>query len=166
MKLYELSTVFSELQRELEDGEPDQVPAALEKVESVNMLFEDKCKEIAGAIRNMEEDAKSIEQAADNMYRRAKAIKARVGAMKEYLRTNMERCKVHRIECTFFKIVLKDNPPKVTVTNEALVPTEYMRQPEPPPKEVDKKRILEDFRKDGVIPDGVEITQGNHVEIK
>lgn len=163
MKLYELSTIFAHLQSEIEEGEPDATANAVAKIDLIEGAFEDKAKQIAFIIKNMDAMADAVSHEAEAMAAREKSIKARVASIKEYLRSNMERCNVKKIECPQFKITLVNNPPKVNIIGT--VPQEYMRQPEPPPPEVDKKKILEDW-KQGVVIDGVEITQGNRIQIK
>jgi hypothetical protein len=163
MKLYELSTIYSHLQAEIEDGEPDAVATALAKIDTIADVFEDKAKQIGFLIKNLQAFETAVEAEAEAMAARAKATKARVASIKEYLRCNMASAGVKKIECSQFKIALRDNPPKVNIVGQ--VPAEYMRQPEPPPPEPDKKKILEDW-KQGVVIDGVEVTIGNRVEIK
>jgi hypothetical protein len=161
--LYELSTIFASLQAEIEEGEPEAVATALAKIDTIAGAFDDKAKQVGFLIKNLQAFENAVETEAEAMAARAKATKARVASIKEYLRSNMERTGTKKIECPQFKITLRDNPPKVNIVGD--VPAEYMRQPEPPPPEPDKKKILEDW-KEGVVIDGVEITIGNRVEIK
>jgi hypothetical protein len=160
MKLYELSTIYANLQTEIEEDNPEQ---ALAKIGSIEGAFNDKAQQVGFIIKNMEAMADAVSNEAAAMSAREKAIKTRVAAIKEYLRSNMERAGVKSIECPQFKISLVNNPPKVNIVGS--VPEEYLRTPEPPPPEPDKKKILEDW-KQGVVIDGVEITQGNRVQIK
>ena len=163
MKLYELSTIYAHLQTEIEEGEPDAAATALAKIDLIGDAFEEKGKQMGFVIRNMEAFADAVQAEADHMAARAKAAKNRVASVKEYLRSNMTAAGIKKIECPQFKITLIDNPPKVNIVGE--VPLEYTRQPEPPPREADKKKILEDWKR-GVVIDGVEVTIGNRVAIR
>jgi hypothetical protein len=164
MKLYELSSTFNRLQEEIESGDDSLVGTALAKIDIIEMAFQDKCQQVAFLIKNMDAMAEAVSKEAEAMSAREKSIKARIATVKEYLRSNMERCAVKSIECPQFKITLKLNPPKVNIVGD--VPAEYLRPPPPPPApEPDKKKIIDDW-KQGVVIEGAEITQGNRVEIK
>jgi Siphovirus Gp157 len=164
MKLYELSTMYSALQADIEEGEPEAIDRALAKIDAIADAFEDKAKQVGFLIKNLQAFETAVEAEAEAMAARAKATKARVASIKEYLRSNMERTGVKKIECPQFKITLRENPPKVTIVGT--VPAEYMKEPTPPPEpEPDKRKIIEDW-KQGVVIDGVEITVGNRVEIR
>ena len=49
--------------------------------------------------------------------------------------------------------------------DESQIPAEYMVQAPAPPPAPDKKKMIDDW-KVGVVIDGVEIVQGNRVEIR
>ncbi len=165
MKLYEISTIFANLQAEIEDGDPDQATHALAKIDAIEGAFTDKAQQIGFVVKNMEAMADAVSKEAEAMAARSKAINGRIASVKEYLRSNMERAAVKTIECPQFKITLKNNPPRVSITDEKVIPAEYMRTPEPPPPSPDKKKMLEDL-KEGVVIDGAELAFGNRVEIK
>lgn len=162
MHLYELSAIYAHIQVELEDGEADQ---ALTKIDAIEGAFNDKAQQVAFVIKNMQALADRMQAEADRMAERAKAVENRVASIKEYLRSNMERAAVTKIECPQFKISLRENPPKVTITDEKAIPQEYFRTPEPPPPSPDKKKILEDWKM-GVVIEGIEVVKKNRVEIK
>jgi hypothetical protein len=165
-QLYELSTIFARLQTEIEDGEPEAVTTALAKIDAIADAFDDKAKQIGFLIKNLKAFETAVTAEADAMATRAKATKARIASIKEYLRSNISAAGVKKIECPQFKITLRDNPPRVNILDASQIPAEYMHEPPPPPPpEPDKKKILDDW-KQGVVIDGVEITIGNRVEIK
>jgi hypothetical protein len=163
--LYELSTIFAHVLAEIEDGDPEAAGTALAKIDALEGAFNDKAVQVAFVIRNMEAFGFSVQEEADRMAAKAKAVKDRVCVVKEYLRSNMERASVTKIECPQFKISLRNNPPKVNIINEKAIPVEYIKTPEPPLPYPDKKKIIDDW-KQGVVIDGVEIAMGNRVEIK
>jgi hypothetical protein len=165
MHLYELSAIYAHLQSELEDGEPDAIDRAIAKIDAIEGAFNDKAVQVAFVLKNMQAMADAIGEEAERMTARKKAADAKIASIKEYLRTNMVRASVSKIECPHFKIALRDNPPKVNVVDEKAIPIEYMVQAPVPPPAPDKKKIIEDW-KQGVVVEGVEITQGSRIEIR
>jgi Siphovirus Gp157 len=163
--LYELSTIFAHVQAEIEDSDPEAAQTALAKIDLLADAFEDKAKQVAFVIKNLQAMADAVGAESDRMAERKKAMDNRIAGIKEYLRSNMERAAVTKIECPQFKISLRDNPPKVNIIDEKAIPAEYIKTPEPPLPYPDKKKIIDDW-KQGVVIDGVEITKGNRVEIK
>lgn len=63
------------------------------------------------------------------------------------------------------KFTLQKNPPGVTVVDESLVDETYWIQPPPPPRAIDKRRILTEWKMGVPVP-GVEVTQGTRVVTK
>jgi hypothetical protein len=68
-----------------------------------------------------------------------------------------------QIETSRFSLSIRTNPPACTVVDAAAVPGEYQRTKIE--ISVDRRAILEDFKRDGVIPPGVEITRGERLSI-
>lgn len=161
MHLYELSAIYAQIQAELEEGDP---ATALAKIDFIQEAFDDKARQVGFVIKNMEAMADAIGAEADRMAQRKKAVDRQIASVREYLRTNMERANVHKIDYPHFKIALRKNPPKVTIVDEAAIPQEYMVQPPAPPPAPDKRKILEDW-KQGAVVGGIEITIGSRVEI-
>jgi len=61
--------------------------------------------------------------------------------VREYLKFNMERTGISKIDSPYFRISLRQNPVSVVVDNEGSIPCEFFRYPEAPPPSVDKKAI-------------------------
>jgi hypothetical protein len=70
---------------------------------------------------------------------------------------------MQRIDTGSFTYQVKANPPAVNVVDAALVPSEYERTKIT--VDVDKRSILEDYKRTGEIPPGVDIRRGVRLEI-
>ena len=86
-------------------------------------------------------------------------------SIKEYLKTNMERTEITKIECPYFVISVKKNPPALKVEDEAKIPDKYFSIPEPPPPVLDKAKLKDDL-KAGLEIEGALLTVGTSLQIK
>lgn len=162
-KLYELTQAYTHLESLIDEGmEETTLVASLDAIEGA---FVDKGKDVAAFIRNLETTAEAIKSAESQMAARRKALENRAASIKNYLLGNMLRTGIEKIECPLFRVTVKNNPPRVVVDDERLIPAEYMRQPEPPPPMPDKKKMLEDM-KQGVVIDGAHMESGKSLLIK
>lgn len=144
--------------------EMDMPPEVVQDtLESMRGDIQVKATNVAMFVRNLETMAASIREAEKQMASRRKSIEARAKQIEDYLLFNMQRTEISRIESPYFAIIRKLNPPKVIL--HGAVPEQFLRYPEPPPPEADKKAIAE-YIKAGNNPDWAELKQDERIEIK
>lgn len=164
-KLHELTAAYNHLDALIDDTEMTN-EQLVTFVEAIEGAISEKSENIAKLIENLETTSESMKAAEAKLATRRKAVESRVKAIKGYLLGNMINSGIQKIECEYFKISVRDNPPTVIVDDQTAIPREYMKQPEPPPQQApDKKKILDDW-KQGVVIDGVRIEQGKRLEIR
>lgn len=162
--LYNLADEYLQAAHRLADLDlPDEVVA--DTLEGMAGALEVKATNVAMFVRNLEASAEAIKQAESDMAARRKAIEARAKRVRAYLQTQMERTGVTRIECPYFKIAVRDNPPAVVIDSETSIPEKFMRVPEPPPPCPDKKAIAEALKTGEDVP-GCHLERGRRLEIK
>lgn len=164
MRLYELANQYKSLEA-LEVSE--DLPAELlrDTLEALEGDLQDKCTAVAMFGRNLEAVAESIEAAAAKMTARSKTLRARSESLRAYLQLNMVACGITKIECPYFTLQLKENPPSVVIDHEASIPEKFWRQPEAPPKVVDKKAIASAIKAGEEVP-GCHTSNGQRLEIR
>lgn len=144
--------------------EMDMPPEVVnDTLESMRGDIQVKATNVAMFVRNLESQADAIKDAEKQMAARRKAIEHRATQIREYLLFNMQRTEINEISCPYFAIKRKLNPPKVIL--HGAVPKQFLRYPEPPPPEADKKAIAE-YIKAGNSPDWAELKQDERIEIK
>lgn len=148
----------------LMDTQDDHLAIA-DTIEAEGYELEVKAQNVAYAVRNLESLAAQIKDAEKQMYDRRKAIENRAMNIKEYLKTSMEIAGVRKIECPHFAISIKNNPSGVDIFEPALIPAEFMRQPEQPAPCPDKTAIKEAI-KNGREVLGAMLSSGTRLEIK
>lgn len=162
--LFDIAREYREAADKLADL--DLPPEAIEDtLESLSGDLEAKAQNTAFVIRNLEASAAAIKEAEAQMAARRKAIENRAARVRDYLLANMMVAGIQKIECPYFRMSVRDNPPAVEIYEPGLIPAEYMRQPEPPPPSPDKTAIKEALRA-GVDVPGCKLTIGKRLEIK
>ena len=162
--LYVLADEYLIAAEKMADLDLDEQTIA-DTLEGLAGTLEVKATNVAMFIRNLEAGAESIKQAEEKMSARRKFIENRANRIRAYLKENMLRTGITKIECPYFKLAIRDNPPSVVVDAPELVPKDYLRQPEPPPPVPDKKLIAQAI-KDGFDVPGAHLERGNRLEIK
>lgn len=162
--LYELAHDYRNAADKLADLDLD--PQTIEDtLESLSGDLEVKATNTAMLIRNIEASAAAIKAAEEQMAARRKALENRAARIKDYVLANMMVAGIQKIECPFFKLAVRDNPPAVEVYEPGLIPASFMRQPDPPPPAVDKTAIKEALKAGQDVP-GCKLTVGKRLEIK
>jgi len=122
-----------------------------------------KATNVAMFVRNLEGAAQLKRDAAKDLAKQADAIEYRAKQIREYLLFQMQRTGISKIDCPYFALSIRKNPHKVEL--HGAPPDEFMRHPEPPPPEPDKKAIAE-WLKAGNVADWAELIQTERLEIK
>ena len=162
--LYELSRDYRDAADKLADL--DLPPEVIEDtLESLSGDLEVKATNVAMFFRNLESTAAAIKEAEAQMAARRKALENRVARMKDYLLANMIVAGVQKIECPYFKLSVRDNPPAVEVYEPGLIPAEFMKQAPPPPPAVDKAAIAAALKAGQEVP-GCKLSRGQRLEVK
>lgn len=164
LSLYVLADEYKQAAAQLADLDmPDEVVA--DTLESLQFPIEQKATNVAMFVRNLEATAEAIKAAEVEIAKRRKALESRAANVREYLKVNMLRTGITKIECPLFKISVRDNPASVRVIDESVIPSQFMRQPDPPPPSPDKKAIGEALKSGDDVP-GCVLERGNRLEIK
>jgi len=162
--LYELSNEYQLAQIKLIESDYDQQTIA-DTLEGLSGDLEAKSINVAMFIRNLEVTAEAIKQAEKDMAERRKAIENKTEAMKLYLKQNMVRCGITKIESPYFALTIKKNPPSVVIDDAGAIPNEFYVFPDPPAPYPDKKAISEQL-KSGNVVNGAHLVQMERLDIK
>ena len=161
--LYLLTQEFRAAAEKLADAElPDEVIA--DTLESLQFPIEEKAKNVAMVIRNIEASAKAIKEAADAMILRAKSEENRAKHLKGYLQSAMEATGITKIESPYFVISLRNNPESVVIDAESQIPADYMR--EIPASYSPDRILIKKAIQDGYEVPGCHLTRTQSLQIK
>jgi len=109
--------------------------------------------------------AAGTKDAAKRMADLAAARDKRATAVLDYARDTMQATGIQEVATEEFAAKLAKKPASVNITDLALIPAAYMRTPEPPQAQPDKKSIADAIKTGAVVP-GAELVHGFRLAIK
>lgn len=164
LSLYVLASEYRSAADQLADLDlPEEV--VRDTLESLSGDLEAKSVNVASFVRNLETSAEQIKEAEAAMAARRKAIEKRAANVRQYLLDNMVAAGITKIECPYFKLAVRDNPPAVVINEPSLIPDAYLTDPPPPPRAPDKALIKKAIQ-DGFDVPGAHLARGKRLEIK
>lgn len=164
LTLYNIADQYLADLQKLQEMEIDEQTFA-DTLEGLSGDLEVKATNVAMFVRNLEASAEAIKNAEKAMAERRKALEAKADRIRQYLLDNMNRTGITKIDCPYFVLSVRKNPPAVEVLNQDMIPDEYFDIPEPPAPTLNKNRLKEDL-KAGVIVEGAKLTAGQSLAIK
>ena len=157
MNLYELSTAFQQVQNM--DLDPEVMQDTLDSIEDA---IENKAENIAKLIRNLESDVSAYKEEEDRLKTKRQATENKVKWLKTYLEDNMKLTGKTKFKSGMFNFSIQKNPASVNITDEKIIPEEFLIQQ--PPK-VDKTSLKEILKRGIEVP-GAELKQTEGLRIR
>ena len=162
--LYDIAAEYRQTADKLADLDLDEQTIA-DTLEGMSGALELKAQNVVMFARNLEATATAIKEAETAMASRRKAIEHRAAGLRRYALSAMQVAGVQSIECPYFKLSVRKNPPAVEVFDAAQIPAQFMRTPEPPPPAPDKKAITEAIKAGQEVP-GARLLSGERLEVR
>ncbi len=105
----------------------DDLPAEVIKdtMEGMAGDFEEKAKNTAAYIQNLEAEARAIEDAEKRMKSRKQSLNNQAKRLKDYLHSNMEHTGILNIKSPEIVVKIQKNPPSVVIVSENSLPNAY-----------------------------------------
>lgn len=157
MNLYELSLSFQEVQNM--DLDPEVMKDTLD---SINDAIESKAENIAKLIRNLESDVSAYKEEEDRLKTKRQATENKVKWLKTYLEDNMKLTGKTKFKSGMFNFSIQKNPASVNITDEKIIPGEFLI---PQPPKVDKTSLKEILKRGIEVP-GAELKQTEGLRIR
>lgn len=142
--LYEISKDYAELQRLADESDDEGMQIAIrDTLEAVEGSFNDKAKNLVNVMRNVTSSVESIDAEISRLQAKKKTIQNKELWFKDYLRENMEKAGISKIECDLFRITLAKPKMSVDVTDVDALPDDLKRTETKviPDKAAIKKRL-------------------------
>ena len=154
--LYELTGQFNHVAEMLTDEQIEQ-EVIIHTLESIDAAIEDKADNYAKLIKNQESDSKGIAEEIKRLQARKQAIDNNVKNMKLSLQNAMNEIGKTKFKTELFSFNIQNNPVKVDIVDEDLIPDEFKKIK----IEYDKTAI----KKADNVP-GVELVQSESLRIR
>ena len=149
-KLYELTNSVIGLRMMVDDEAIDE-QSFLDTLEAIEGEIEVKAENLLKFERELLADVDALDTEIKRLTMRKNTIKNRTDALREYLRTNMERMEIEKIACPFFVITLRKASPVLVVEDEGAIPAKYFVTI-PATQRLDKKATLDALKAGEQIP--------------
>lgn len=118
---------------------------------------------LAEVMRSSEDDAMlvaGIKERMTELNERKARLERRVEAKREIVCRTMDKANLQKIERPDFTLSLRKSPPAVLITDEKLIPDDYLIHPEPPAPKPDKAGIAVALKGGKEVP-GATLSNGN-----
>jgi hypothetical protein len=128
MKLYEISEQYKEVQKLIDDDESGSMREAIaDTMQMIEGDFQDKAQAVVSLTFNMGGSITALDKEIERLQDKKKVIQNKVDSIRDYLKMNMEATGISKIECPLFTITLTKPAKQVEITDEALLPDEFVR---------------------------------------
>jgi len=155
-KLYKIADDYKSLVALVESGEATQEMIA-DTLEGIEGMIQHKAENIVHIANDYSRTVEAIDNEVKRLNDMKKTLVNRQVSLKEYLRLNMERTGIDKIECPLFKITLRKGSQAAQINDESALPDDYVTVKTTITP--DKRKILADL-KNGVEIEGAELTTG------
>lgn len=160
LKLYQLSETYRNLSDFL--SQPSEEGIKFNEEELRNQLaqiteaLDEKAENIGKLILEYNSESKAIDEEITRLSNRKRVAENKSTWLKEYLQTEMVNANTDKIQGQILTLSLQKSPPSCIVLDEKLIPEDCFRTI-PEKREVDKAKILTEFKQTGEIKPGVQI---------
>lgn len=135
---------------------------ARDTMEGLKGTLETKSINVGKFIRRLDGFEVSLDNEIKRLQDRKKRTKNAVAWLKEYLKTNMERAKIGKIETALFVLSIRKNPARLNIINPDDIPPEFKTKETV--IKINKAYIKEQLKQRTIA--GVELVQDTRLEIK
>lgn len=156
-KLYELATAY----QDLSELDPDAFSIAIEAIEE---QAEVKVETLIKVMRELEAEAKMFDDEAERLKTAGSVHKNKAERIKTYIKQVMEVMHKDKFKGVLFTVSLHDSPPACAIEDKQLIPEEYLKTTLV--IDIDKKGIIENWKKTGAQVPGAVVGQSKHIRIK
>lgn len=139
------------------------IPAE-QKEDTLSLIEEDihkKGQAIGAVLQSFDAQEAALKHHILGVQDRLKAIQNHRKRLTEYLKENMERCGIQKIESPYFVVSLQKSPESVVIDDEDSVPDDFCRFTKSPDKTLIKAALRDNYE----VP-GCRLESGTHVRIR
>ena len=162
--LYELSAELRRIMDDIDECQDDDaVKALMDEAFAAGQDIQNKAEAYVRVLRNLQTDIDAVKAETERLdamrHRREKAVER----LKENVLFAMNAAAINKIDTPLGKWSIRTTPWAVTITDEAQIDARFLI---PQPPKVDRKAILDEFKKTGEAFNGVEFSQHDYVTLR
>ena len=169
-RLYELAEEYRGFEQALYEAEgeiTDDTAILADAMKAVKGEFDQKVENIAKIVMNLESDAQKFDLEIARLQKRKQSLLNNANRTKLWLKGEMEIAGIYKIKGEILSVGIQNSPPSIRDEDVDMFKLSQDYQVTKTEVRVDKKKILDEWKANGVIPEGVaKITQNNHLRIR
>ena len=158
IKLYDIPKKFDELMTKAEEGELTQEEYDRIGTE-IAVELQKKSANIIGYYQNKNAFIDAVDAQIERLKKIKEFEKNNIERFKKYVKENMEKMGLTKIETELGTLSIAKSPATVEVIDQDQVPDEFLRVKTS--IEVDKTAIKKNFKETGEVPNGIRIVTDN-----
>lgn len=158
LSLYQLTNDFINFMNIAEKEELTEVEFS-QIAEMLTSELQKKSTNIIGYYKNQDSLINAIDEQIKRLQAYKKSKENNLSRYKDYVKANMERLGITKLETPVGALSIAKSPISVEVVDESLIPKDYKQAVTE--IKIDKKKILEDFKSTGELISGVTIHSDN-----
>lgn len=134
-------------------------------VTDINEMIFNKQVDLVNLVLSKEQEIYELKKQEQEISNKRKYIEAQLEKFKNNVKNILEENGIEKIETEVGKISIRQNPISVNIEDENLIPNEFKQLVQT--IKIDKKGIIDYFKKTGEIVDGVKMnTQNTSLQVK
>lgn len=164
LKLWEVGDQLQEVAEALVENGGELTPELAAKLEEIEGAFEQKVERCVLYIRNLEATAQAAKDEAGRLALLASGRQKAADGLKAYVKQELERAKRPKVETDLIVArIQKNSTPSVTCTVDVgALPLNYVRIT----KSLDARAVLEAWKAQTPLPEGVSVEVGTHLRVR
>ena len=156
--LYKITNNFVELMEKANNGELTEQEYN-QLGEELAMQLQQKSSNIIGYTKNIELMVNAMKEEEKRISENRKSLENKLDKFKQYVKNNMERLGITKMETELGTLSIANNPVSVEILSEEEIPAEFKQ--EIVTIKIDKTAIKKHFKETGEIPTGTNIITTN-----
>jgi hypothetical protein len=125
LTLYQIADDYLTALDALADREDLPPDAVADTLAGLAGTFQDKAVAVAAYLKTLEAEAAAIDAARKAMERRESALLHHAGRLRDYLKGEMERTGLTRLDHPYLALRVQANPPAVVIEDETMLPARF-----------------------------------------
>lgn len=148
--IHQLNENWRDFQRMIEEGEDELPPEAIaDTFEAMEGEIEEKLKDAAAVVKNIESDIDGMKKAEKAIQARRKYAERQIERLRDLIDSTMRFREIEKITDPRFALGFRKCPASVMVDNEDEIPETYWIPQDPT---LDKKLALEQLKEGHEVP--------------
>lgn len=162
--LYELMSDFAELQAAVEDDDvgEERLDELLQAIEETKGSLTQKVDNICRLIRNVDAEEEKFRNEERRLATRRKAKANKAARIRDWLKSSLDLLDLDKVKTDIFEVSIVEQGHRIIVTDESMLPEEFMRVKRSP----DMTRLNKAYKEDGEIPPGCDVVLTKAMRIR